>query len=390
MSGQKVPKGYKQTEVGVIPEDWNFGALDKFWSVADCKHVTAKFIESGIPVASIREVQSRFVNLDHANQTTEIYYRRLIEGGRKPQSGDLILSRNATVGEIAQVADCHPQFAMGQDVCLLRKRSDKFSTSLLQQIFQSWIVLRQLENCMVGSTFRRVNVAQIKNLRIPFPPIGEQKLIARALSDIDALIEGLEGTIGKKRHIKQGAMQELLRSKDDWETMNLGSLGIFSKGSGVKKDESDSGSLPCVRYGEIYTKHNDFIKQFYSWISRDVADTSTRLRTGDLLFTGSGETREEIGKCVAFIDEIEAYAGGDITILRPTNSNSQFMGYYLNTRPIVRQKASKGQGDAVVHIGASALSSIQVTIPTLGHLEQLPKKGLIMRSSETTTPYIRC
>src|ERR1041385_5878239 len=113
----EVKTGYKKTDVGMIPEDWDTGDLGRFWDVKDCKHVTAKFVDNGIPVASIKEVQSRFVDLTNAKQTTNQYYTLLIEGGRKPLPGDLILSRNATVGEVAQVTDWHPVFAMGQDVC---------------------------------------------------------------------------------------------------------------------------------------------------------------------------------------------------------------------------------------------------------------------------------
>jgi len=65
-----IPAGYKQTEVGVIPEDWEVGSLGLFWGVTDCKHVTADFVGCGIPVASIKEVQSRFVDLTNAKQTT--------------------------------------------------------------------------------------------------------------------------------------------------------------------------------------------------------------------------------------------------------------------------------------------------------------------------------
>lgn len=135
--------------------------------------------------------------------------------------------------------------------------------------------------------------------------------------------------------------------------------------SGVKKDESLSGDLPCIRYGEIYTRHNDWIKTFQSWISPEVAATAVRLKRGDILFAGSGETKEEIGKCVAFVAEHDAYAGGDIVILRPTDADPLFLGYYLNTEPVCRQKASRGQGDAVVHIGAAALATIDVRLPRL-------------------------
>jgi type I restriction enzyme, S subunit len=166
-------------------------------------------------------------------------------------------------------------------------------------------------------------------------------------------------------------MQELLTGEKrlpgfsgEWEAKRLGNVGLFLKGGGVKKEESLSGNLACVRYGEIYTRHNDYIKAFHSWISRKVAATATRLKYGDILFAGSGETKEEIGKCVAFVDHVEAYAGGDIVILRTEKADPLFLGYYLNTMPINQQKASRGQGDAIVHIGAAALADIQCLFPT--------------------------
>lgn len=150
---------------------------------------------------------------------------------------------------------------------------------------------------------------------------------------------------------------------EDWELVSIDSIGPFSKGQGVRKDEANSGDIPCVRYGEIYTHHNDVIRVFNSWISTEVAKTSRRLNKGDLLFAGSGETKEEIGKCVAFVGDEEAYAGGDIVILSPRKGDSAFLGYLLNSPVVARQKASKGQGDAVVHISASALSSIRIPFP---------------------------
>ncbi len=218
-----------------------------------------------------------------------------------------------------------------------------------------------------------LNTGLINGCLIPLPPIDtEQRAIAAALSDVDELLGGLERLIAKKRDLKQAAMQQLLTGQTrlpgfsgEWEVKRLGEVGTFLKGSGVRKDEAQSGNLPCIRYGEIYTHHNDYIKQFNSWISAEVAATATRMKRGDLLFAGSGETKEEIGKCVAFVDNCEAYAGGDTVILRLAGANPMFMGYYCNTTPINAQKASKGQGDAVVHISAAALSSITATLPSL-------------------------
>lgn len=164
--------------LGEVPGHWEVAALKRYWNVTDCKHVTAEFVEDGYPLASIREVQSRYVSLVGAKQTTQFFYEQLIEGGREPVPGDLIFSRNATVGEVAQVENGHPPFAMGQDVCLLRKFSDQHSSDFMQAVIRSSVVVEQLKSIMVGSTFKRVNVEEIRGLQVPVPPPDEQGQIA--------------------------------------------------------------------------------------------------------------------------------------------------------------------------------------------------------------------
>ena len=117
----------------------------------------------------------------------------------------------------------------------------------------------------------------------------------------------------------------------DWDVISLSKIGRFSKGSGITRDQSHSGNIPCVRYGELYTTHDNYIRSFSSYISPEVAKTATRLSEGDILFAGSGETKEEIGKAVAFVGNEEAYAGGDIIILSPKiEASSLFLGFVLN------------------------------------------------------------
>ena len=185
--------------LGEVPEHWIVAGLKWFWSVTDCKHITAEFVDDGIPLASIREVQGRYVALDNAKQTTEAFYQQFIEGGRGLVAGDLIFSRNATVGEVAQVADWHPPFAMGQDVCVLKKQYKWLSTDYLQAVLRSPVVLIQLDNLMIGSTFKRVNVEDIRGIIVPMPPQYEQKIIAEYLiqeaEGFDSLLAAAQNTI---------------------------------------------------------------------------------------------------------------------------------------------------------------------------------------------------
>lgn len=167
--------------LGEVPAHWEVSPLKRHWTATDCKHITAEFVEDGIPLASIREVQSRWVELGDAKRTTEYFYGLLIEGDRDPRPGDLIFSRNATVGEVAQVRADHPRFAMGQDVVLLRRICEAASPDFLQLVIRSSVVTQQLSLCMIGSTFKRINVEEIRALLIAFPPASEQTEIASFL-----------------------------------------------------------------------------------------------------------------------------------------------------------------------------------------------------------------
>ena len=158
---------------------------------------------------------------------------------------------------------------------------------------------------------------------------------------------------------------EVGRIPEDWEVKPLAEIGTFSKGAGISRAEALSGIIPAIRYGEIYTCHNDYIKVFHSFISQSVADSSAQIYYGDVLFAASGETKEDIGKCVAYTDKEQAFAGGDIIILHTNTEqfDAKYCGYALNAKYVVKQKSQRGQGDAIVHIVPRDLASIQFAFP---------------------------
>jgi type I restriction enzyme S subunit len=82
----------------------------------------------------------------------------------------------------------------------------------------------------------------------------------------------------------------------DWDVVKLGVLGSFAKGKGISKSELSESGIPCIRYGEIYTVHDTIIKKFHSFIDSEIAKQSYRIKQNDILFAGSGETVEDIGK----------------------------------------------------------------------------------------------
>lgn len=229
--------------------------------------------------------------------------------------------------------------------------------------------VRELATGTSGS-MKNIPKQRLLALELTVPESAEQARIADALDDANRLIAILERLIAKEQMIKQGMMQQLLTGRtrlpgftDRWSTASLGTLGTFLKGRGIKRDDVRTSGIRCIRYGELYTAFNDYTSVARSYVEPEVAATALPLRTGDLLFAGSGETREEIGKCVAYVGDTPAVSGGDIVVLRGSEFNPIYLALLANTPEVVNQKSRAGQGDTVVHINSRALAAIEVTIP---------------------------
>ncbi|MGB9331518.1 MAG: restriction endonuclease subunit S [Steroidobacteraceae bacterium] len=364
-------QGYKRTEVGIIPEDWDHIRIGDVAKVKGGKRLPSSYALVDIPTPHpyLRVVDMRPGGVDQSaiKYVPEEAYPSIQR--YRIFSDDIFISVAGTLGIVGVV----PPELSGAS---LTENADRITDircarDYLKYWLMSQPIQRAIESIRTVGAQPKLALGRIARFDIAIPrDATEQSAIAEALSDVDELLGALETLVAKKRAIKQGAMQELLTGKTrlpgfcaEWETRQLGDLGRFLKGSGVTRDNAQSGPLACVRYGEIYTTHHDYVRSFHSWISAEIAASATRLERGDLLFAGSGETKEEIGKCVAFLESREAYAGGDIVILRPRGVDSLFLGYSLNTFEVNRQKASRGQGDAVVHISATALAQVCLQMP---------------------------
>ena len=150
-----------------------------------------------------------------------------------------------------------------------------------------------------------------------------------------------------------------------WDVFQLGRMGRFFKGNGgTKADETEEG-IPCVRYGDLYTKHSFHITEARSRVDPLLAETAyTPIQYGDVLFAGSGETVGEIGKSAANLMRGPACCGGDVIVFRAASAmNAAFLGYATDCLPVARQKARMGRGFTVVHIYGTDLKHLSIAVP---------------------------
>jgi len=231
---ENVPPGYKRTEVGVVPEDWSVVKLGcAMANIIDFRGRTPKKLGMNwgggdIPALSARNV--KMGKIDFREETyygSEKLYKRWMTNGHADK-GDVVVTMEAPLGNVALIPD-HQRYILSQRTILLQPDSSSLLSEFLAQLLSSLWFQKVLQDNGTGSTATGIQRRRFERLDIPCPRITEQRAIATALSDADALIESLDRLIAKKRAIKQAAMQQLLTGQTrlpgftgEWETKRLG------------------------------------------------------------------------------------------------------------------------------------------------------------------------
>ncbi len=242
--------GYKQTEIGVIPSDWEVTKLGTI----------ANIVGGGTPSSFINSYWNGDVNWFTPTEIGKDKYsyqsiRKISKLGYENCSakmlpiGTILLTTRAGIGDVS---------ILMQEGCT-------------NQGFQSFIVKSEVENEYLyyliatlkntfiqnasGSTFLEISPNKIRAIEIPLPSKTEQTAIAKAISDADALINGLEKLIAKKRNIKQGAMQKLLQPKEGWEVKKLGNFLDYEQPTEYLVSDTeynDNNQTPVLTAGKTF------------------------------------------------------------------------------------------------------------------------------------------
>lgn len=240
----------------------------------------------------------------------------------------------------------------------------------------------------------RTYSSEFKSIKIPLPPLSEQTKIANFLdkkcAQIDSIIEESKKSIEEYKSWKQSVIFEAVTGKnlsckkkdsgiewlgeipEEWEVKRFKSIiDSFEKGNGITKEEVFSdGDTFCVRYGEIYSKYDNSFENCFSKTFKDKIPVKKYFSNGGLLFVGTGELVEEIGKCVAYLGNEQCLAGGDIIIAKH-KQNAKFLSYAMNSHYVQAQKSCNKAKLKVVHISATEIGNVLLALPPLSEQESI-------------------
>lgn len=293
----------RQTKIGLLPEDWEVKKLGQVISYISYGFTNPMpSTNSGIWMVTANDVKNGKINFKTARKTSIEAFNKYLTEKSRPKQNDLLLTKDGTLGRVAIVGN--EVICINQSVAVIRTNKNLdvfFLKHLLQDNFYQKVMI---ENAG-GSTIKHIYITVVDKMPIVIPPLPEQKAIAEALSDTDAWIESLEQLIAKKRLIKQGAMQELLTPKKDWEVKKLGEVGkIYGGLSGKTKQDFGSGNSYYIPFMNVM-KNVVTDKNFIEKVNLKQGETQNRVLKNDLLFNGSSETPEELGISSVLLDDID-------------------------------------------------------------------------------------
>jgi type I restriction enzyme S subunit len=307
----EVRPGYKQTEVGVIPEDWGVSPLEAFTQV----------------VASGKSKHSKALGTYPVHGSTGVI--GYTESPEYEGEAILVARVGANAGRINVVSG---RYGVTDNTIILRL-GDGASRAFIWRSLEA----KRLNRMVFGSGQPLITGSQLKSIKISTPPLPEQHAIAEALSDVDALLGGLDRLIAKKRDLKQAAMQQLLTGQmrlpgfsGDWEPLNMAQKSLLKARIGWQ-------GLTTAEYlatGTYYlVTGTDFSTGRVTWATcpfvaadRYEQDQNIQLRLKDVLVTKDGT----IGK-VAIVDELPGPAtlNSGVFVIRPNGNAYQPMFLYF-------------------------------------------------------------
>lgn len=255
-----VKAGYKQTDIGIIPKDWGLDPVCKIVdNIIDYRGVTPTKLGMTWGNGEIKALSAGNVKKGWIDFATECYlgsedlYTRWMRNG-DPKIDDIVFTLEAPLGNLALLPN-NDKYILSQRTILLQLNQQTINPRFCFQYFISNSFQSYISNIATGSTAQGMKRKSFEQIKIPLPPLPEQVAIATVLSNIDELITSLTELIAKKKQIKQGTMQKLLRPQADWEVRKLGDILDYKQPTKylvTNTEYLDNAKTPVLTAGKTF------------------------------------------------------------------------------------------------------------------------------------------
>ncbi|HUW25066.1 MAG TPA: restriction endonuclease subunit S [Gallionella sp.] len=384
----RVRKGYKQTEVGVIPEDWDVKTLgmscDIITKGTTPTSIGRAFVKTGIKFLKAETISDSGKTIPEKVAYIDDVTHALLKRSQL-SSGDLLISIAGVLGRVGLVERTDLPANTNQALAIVRLgKNTEIVRNFIFYCLRSPVIAKQISDINVQAAQANISLQNVKDFLLPLPPTkAEQEAIAEALNDADALIEALEQLIAKKRHLKQGAMQELLTGKKrlpgfggEWEVRPLGELFNFSGGYSASREQLSSEGYCYLHYGDIHGSNKTYIDvraEIQDIPKLDIplkkVSSVSLLNDGDVVFVDASEDDEGTSKHVVIVNPDKTpYISGLHTIVakkKVDEFDHRYLRYCFQTTEVKAQFKFFAVGTKVSGISKTNIAKVLLPLPSV-------------------------
>lgn len=361
--------GYKQTDVGNIPIEWNAPVLGGLFDFKNGLNKGKEYFGHGTPIVNYMDVY-RNCGLYAHDLLGRVDVSKQELKAFEVRKGDVFFTRTSETVEEVGIASVmlneSPDTVFSGFVLRARPKNDNLDDQFKKYCFSPFDVRKQITSKSTYTTRALTNGRLLSAVAIACPPKPEQRAIAEALSDVDALVDTLEKLIVKKQDLKQAAMQQLLTGKQrlpglsgKWEVKRLGEVATIATGNTppTRNAANYGDEFPFV--GPVDLGEGKFVLDTEKKLSKAGFAISRRFPKGSVLFTCIGST---IGK--SGIAPVELTSNQQINAIFPSPSFSNEYLYYSLCLLAPKIRALAGE-QAVPIVNKSQFSDTEVSLPSL-------------------------
>lgn len=345
-----VKEGYKQTEIGIIPE---------IWDVQPLQNIAPLQRGFDLPYSKMQEGPYPVV---FSNGVGAFHNRYMVKGP------GVVTGRSGTIGKVHYIPVDYWPHNTSLWVTDFHGNNPRFIYYLFQTI--QWDLFNS------GSGVPTLNRNDVHSSKSAVPTVLEQERIAESLSDIDKLISSLDKLITKKKAIKQGAMKHLLTGKvrlpgfiKEWEIIQINQLGKMI-GGGTPSTQNESywkGSIPWISSSDLQEDdiHNVITTRFITMEAINNSATVICPKDTVLIISRVGVGKVAVAPC-------EICTSQDYTNIIIENYCPEFIAYVIQM--VMKQKASRTQGTSIKGITTAEIGATEIIIPDKIEQEAIAKE----------------
>lgn len=371
LSMVEMKSGYKMTEVGVIPEDWEVKNVSEsclikarigwqglkkteYMSSGDYLLITGTDFDNG----QVNWRTCAYVSKARYEQDSNIKIR--------PQ--DILISKDGTIGKVAYLGMIPKAGTLNSGIFVIRANDRKIGQVFLSKIFMSFYFEDFLNRLVAGSTINHLYQKDFVKFCFPLPNSEEQTAIATALSDVDSLISALTKKIEKKKAIKQGLMQQLLTGKKrlpgfcgDWIKKKVSSVSDILRGGSPRPIENyivKSGGVNWIKIGDVDSSAK-YIFRTNEQIIESGIQYSRFVHSGDLLLSNS----MSFGRPYILKTEGCIHDGWLVIQNYDKYFDKEFLYYLLGSDEVLKQYKSLAAGSSVLNLNKDIVGKVVLYFP---------------------------